>query len=199
MAVGGGVFRQLFPVTKCPKLIGMVHVRALPGTPTYAGSLSDVIDKAVEETTALAGYQGIDGIIVENMHDAPYVKNDQIGPEVVAAMTVVATRVRASFPSNKPVGVQILAGANKEAVAVAHAAGCQFVRAENFVFSHVADEGLMATASAGPLLRFRRNIGAQAYIYLLHLPSMLFIMQQDIIQNTSAGIRLDAQKIYLLE
>ena len=41
------------------------------------------------------------------------------------------------------------------------ASGCQFIRAENYVFSHVADEGLMAEASAGPLLRFRRSIGAQ--------------------------------------
>jgi membrane complex biogenesis BtpA family protein len=59
-----------------------------------------------------------------------------------------------------PLGVQVLAGANCEAVAVAHAAGCQFVRCEGFVFSHVADEGLMAEADAGPLLRFRKMIGA---------------------------------------
>jgi len=35
------------------------------------------------------------------------------------------------------------------------------VRVENFVFSHVADEGLMPRASAGELLRFRKAIGAQ--------------------------------------
>lgn len=56
-------------------------------------------------------------------------------------------------------GAQILAGANREAVAVAKAAGLQFVRAEGFVFSHVADEGLM-NSCAGELLRYRRAIGA---------------------------------------
>ena len=58
-----------------------------------------------------------------------------------------------------PCGVQILAGANLEAVAVAHAAGLDFIRAEGFAFAHVADEGFIQS-SAAELLRFRRNIGA---------------------------------------
>jgi membrane complex biogenesis BtpA family protein len=57
-------------------------------------------------------------------------------------------------------GVQVLAGANREALAVAHACGAAFVRVEGFVFAHVADEGLIE-ASAGDLLRYRRAIGAE--------------------------------------
>ncbi|XP_058237351.1 uncharacterized protein F13E9.13, mitochondrial [Hemibagrus wyckioides] len=38
--------------------------------------------------------------------------------------------------------------------------GLDFIRAEGFVFSHVADEGLM-NACAGELLRYRRHIGAE--------------------------------------
>ena len=34
------------------------------------------------------------------------------------------------------------------------------------MFSHVADEGLMAEADAGPLLRYRRTIGAEAVAIL---------------------------------
>ena len=41
------------------------------------------------------------------------------------------------------------------------ACGAQFVRVEGFVFAHVADEGLMGSADAGPLLRYRRQIGAE--------------------------------------
>ena len=48
-----------------------------------------------------------------------------------------------------PLGVQVLAGANLEAMAVAHACGAAFVRAEGFVFAHVADEGIIES-SAGP-------------------------------------------------
>ncbi|TTW57041.1 hypothetical protein Baya_16434 [Bagarius yarrelli] len=59
-----------------------------------------------------------------------------------------------------PVGVQVLAANNQTALAVALAAGLEFIRVEGFVFSHVADEGLM-NACAGELLRFRKYIGAE--------------------------------------
>ena len=51
--------------------------------------------------------------------------------------------------------LQILSCQNREAMSVALAASLQFIRAEGFVFSHVADEGLIATACAGDLLRYR--------------------------------------------
>ena len=59
-----------------------------------------------------------------------------------------------------PCGIQILAAANLEALAVAHAAGLDFIRAEGFAFAHVADEGLIQS-SAAELLRYRRRIGAE--------------------------------------
>ncbi len=59
-----------------------------------------------------------------------------------------------------PCGIQILAGANHESLAVALAAGLDFVRVEGFVFAHVADEGIMES-SAGRQLRYRRHIGAE--------------------------------------
>jgi predicted TIM-barrel enzyme len=36
----------------------------------------------------------------------------------------------------------------------------QYIRAESFVFSHVADEGLM-NACAGQLLRYRKQLGIE--------------------------------------
>ena len=62
---------------------------------------------------------GIDGLIVENMNDTPYVKSNMLGPEIVAAMTSASVAVRSIFPQDKPVGIQVLAGANCEALAVA--------------------------------------------------------------------------------
>lgn len=50
-------------------------------------------------------------------------------------------------------------GGNKEALAVALSSGGQFIRAEGFVFAHVADEGWM-DGCAGELLRYRRAVGA---------------------------------------
>ena len=138
-------------------LIGMVHTLALPGTPQYKGSINKIIDKACEEAEVYEKF-GLSSIILENMHDVPYM-NRKVGPEITTAMTAISVSVRRVFSGN--IGIQILAGANKEAIAVANAAGLQFIRAEGFVYSHVADEGLM-NACAGELLRYRKNIGAES-------------------------------------
>lgn len=141
-----------------PDLIGMVHVRALPGTPRHAQSMQAIIETAVKEAQTLAE-AGFRALILENMHDAPYLKGGAVGPEICAGMTAVAVAVRRALPET-PIGMQILGGANEMALAVAHTAGLQFIRAEGFVFSAVSDEGLIADAAAGPLLRYRRMIGA---------------------------------------
>lgn len=133
----------------------MVHVGALPGTPQVSRPIAELVRAAVEEAEILSA-GGCDAILVENMHDVPYL-NRAVGPEVTAAMTRVCAVVKEAVAL--PCGVQVLAGANEAALAVALAAGLDFVRAEGFVFGHVADEGWM-DACAGPLMRYRRHIGA---------------------------------------
>ena len=137
-------------------IIGMIHVGALPGTPTHRRPIGNIVAQAASEAeTYRRG--GVDAVMIENMHDVPYLKCG-VGPEIVASMTLVASAVSASFRG--PVGIQILAAANREALAVAHAAGLDFIRAEGFVFAHVADEGLIESCAA-ELLRYRRAIGAE--------------------------------------
>jgi membrane complex biogenesis BtpA family protein len=138
-------------------VIGMVHVRALPGTPYHDQPLAEILGTAAAEARMWTE-AGCDGVLVENMHDRPYLCRT-VGSEVVAAMTTAVETVIGA--AGVPVGVQILAGANREALAVAHICGAAFIRAEGFVYAHVADEGLMASADAGPLLRYRRDIGAE--------------------------------------
>lgn len=137
-------------------VIGMIHVGALPGTPANMLSVGEIIAQAAREA-AIYRACGVDGIAIENMHDVPYLRGE-VGPEIVAAMTLVAQVVKAE--SELPAGIQILAGANIEAMAVAHAAGLDFIRAESFAFAHVADEGIIES-SAAKLLRYRKLIGAE--------------------------------------
>jgi hypothetical protein len=148
-----GVVPGLFGAPRA--LIGMIHVGALPGAPRSEHGVAALAEAAAAEARiyAQAGFQGL---MIENMHDVPYLKRSA-GPEVVAAMTAVGLEVRRA--AALPLGVQVLAGANREALAVAHACGAAFVRVEGFAFAHVADEGLMES-DAGELLRFRRAIGA---------------------------------------
>jgi membrane complex biogenesis BtpA family protein len=145
---------SLFPNSK--PVIGMIHLNALPGTPVSKLSFGELTKLAVREAQIYRD-GGVDGIMIENTHDTPY-QRGRVGVEIVAAMAVIGQAVKAE--SKLPVGVQILAAANTEAMAVAHAAGLDFIRAEGYAFAHVADEGLIES-SAAELLRYRRMIGAE--------------------------------------
>jgi len=136
-------------------LVGMIHVRALPGTPRASLSMEQVVEYAVTEARIYRA-AGFNALMIENMHDVPYLKRN-VGPEITAAMAVVAREIKKE--TSLPLGVQILAGANEAALAVAVASGADFVRAEGFVFAHVADEGLIES-DAGTLMRYRKAIGA---------------------------------------
>ncbi len=138
-------------------LIGVVHVGALPGTPSSCESVAGIAAQAAAEARIYAE-AGFHGLIIENMHDRPYLKS-AVGPEIAAAMAVIGAAVRQTVAL--PLGIQVLAGANECSLAVAHACGASFIRVEGYVFAHVADEGLMES-SAGRLLRYRRAIGADA-------------------------------------
>jgi len=149
MNLPAALFKSAKPV------IAMIHVEALPGTPAHRLSLSAIERKACDEAR-LYRAAGVHGIILENMHDTPYLRGT-VGPEIVSTMAIIGRAVREA--AGVPCGVQILAGANREAMAVAHAAGLDFIRAEGFAFAHVADEGIIQS-SAAELLRFRKMIGA---------------------------------------
>jgi len=145
---------KLFGIEK--PIIGMIHVDALPGTPRSRLTVQQIINKALEDALTYVN-AGIDAIAVENMHDVPYL-NKSVGPEITAAMSLIAYEVKKA--TQLPCGIQILAAANREAIAVAHASNLDFIRAEGFVFSHVADEGFMDSC-AGEILRYRKQIGAE--------------------------------------
>ena len=163
-------------------VVGMIHLGALPGTPRHERSVREIVEEARREAR-LYRDAGVDCLLLENMHDVPYTRG-AVGPEIVAAMTMAAQAVRASSsagagvwtwastdgglnPDVVLVGIgdilttEVLAAADSEALAVAHAAGLDFIRTECFAFAHVADEGIMES-NAARLLRYRRAIGATA-------------------------------------
>ena len=145
--------------SKAFSTVGMVHIRALPGTPLAQLSVQQLVDRACDEAQLYGKFE-VDAVLVENMFDLPYVKRSHAGPELTAVMTRVATEVRRVLPSRIQCGIQILAGQNHEAMAAALAANLQFIRAEGFVFGHVGDEGYIESC-AGSLLRYRKQIGAE--------------------------------------
>ncbi|CAG0922404.1 unnamed protein product [Notodromas monacha] len=145
-----------------PAVVGMVHALALPGTPRSSCTIDRIVEQACAEARTYMAH-GVDAVLVENMHDTPYVQpgSRMMGPDTVACMTRICAEVRREIGDRVPAGVQVLASANREALAVALATGFDFVRVENFVFAHVADEGWI-DACAGPLLRANREALAVA-------------------------------------
>ena len=65
-------------------IIGMVHLKALPGSPGFAGDIEVVESAAIADAaTLLSG--GVDAIMVENFGDVPFQKT--VDSITVAAMT----------------------------------------------------------------------------------------------------------------
>ena len=152
---------RLFDAKTPCALIGMVHLRPLPGSPGFAGATADAMaaieDRALADAEALRE-GGADAVLIENMADLPYLRG-RVDPETVAAAAVLARAIQRE--ARLPAGGQLLAGANREALGVAIAAGLQFIRAEGFAYGHLADEGWM-DACAGPLLRTRAALRAES-------------------------------------
>src|ERR1051326_2288642 len=72
------LFRDSKPV------IGVIHVGALPGTPRGVMSVAELVRQATEGARVYKEC-GVDGVIIENMHDVPYLKGE-VGPEIVAGL-----------------------------------------------------------------------------------------------------------------
>lgn len=149
---------RLFGLARCA-LVGMIHLRPLPGSPGWGGSLDEVLRAARGDAEALL-QGGCDALLVENMGDLPFLRG-RVEPETVAAAAICAREVAGL---GAPTGVQLLAGANREALGVALAAGASFVRVEAFAYAHVADEGWLE-ACAGELLRARRGLAAPVQVW----------------------------------
>lgn len=137
-------------------IIGMVHLKALPGTPGYQNNDNEIIEMALKEAQ-LYKDAGIDALAIENMHDVPYLKNN-IGHEISSMMTLIGHEIKKL--TELPCGIQVLSSANREALAVAKSAKLDFIRAEGFVYGHLADEGYI-DACAGDILRYRKQIDAE--------------------------------------
>lgn len=160
--------KTLFGLDK--PVIGMLHVAPSPGVPGFPG-----IQAAVEKMRLdLQAYlrAGVDALLLENMHDFPCVAEREMGPEIAAYLTRLAMEARrlcdealggAARPL--PLGVQVLFAASRTAVAVAQAAGLQFVRAEAWTHAHISDKGIVE-AQGGKVKRYQHHIGADGILVL---------------------------------
>ena len=151
-----GVLERLFGVRK--PIIGMIHVQPLPGSPRGRGcDLQAVYQHAVDEAKRLED-GGVDGLLLENAGDIPFLKPSDIGFETVAAMTVIGDRIRQA--TRLPFGFNIVANAAKASIACARMSGGSFVRVNQWANAYVANEGLVEGAAAHAL-RYRALVDGE--------------------------------------
>lgn len=139
--------------------IGMVHLRALPGSPGYAGDLANVREAALRDAEALAE-GGVQAVMLENFGDVPFFPG-RVPAETVAQMTAIAAEVKRRVAL--PLGINVLRNDGLSALAVAHAAGAAFIRVNVLAGARLADQGILH-GMAHDLLRLRAQLGAQVRI-----------------------------------
>jgi membrane complex biogenesis BtpA family protein len=143
------------------RLIGMVHVPPLPGSPRWEGSMERVVAAAVADARALVE-GGMDALLVENHGDAPFTPA-RVEAATVASLAVVAHEVHRACPT-VPLGINVLKNDARSAVAVACAVGARFIRVNVHAGAVLADQGIVQSDAHGTL-RDRRLLGADVALF----------------------------------
>jgi uncharacterized protein len=143
-----------------PRLIGMVHLGALPGSPAYDGDLKGVIDRARRDAEVLAD-TGFDAVMIENFGDAPFFA-DAVPPITVAAMTAAATAIAGSI--DIPIGINVLRNDALAAIAVASAVGAGFIRVNVLSGTMFTDQGPIV-GRAAEVARTRHQLAPDTAVF----------------------------------
>jgi membrane complex biogenesis BtpA family protein len=143
------------------RLIGMVHVGPLPGSPRWEGSMERLVAAAVADARALVE-GGMDAVLIENYGDAPFTPG-RVEPATVAGLAVVASEVRRAVPQ-APLGINVLKNDARAALAVACAVGARFIRVNVHAGAVLADQGIVHSDAYGTL-RDRRLLGVDIAIF----------------------------------
>jgi hypothetical protein len=152
-----GSLAEMFGVEK--PIIGMVHLWPLPGAPGYADyGVDTILIHAREDAQALLE-GGVDGLIVENMWDLPYYVNADVQIESVTAQAVAARKIKEM--AGVPVGVNVIHNGWRAELAIAIAAGLDFMRVCILTGARLWDTGDLDAGCAADLLRRRKELGAE--------------------------------------
>ncbi|WP_221178524.1 BtpA/SgcQ family protein [Pseudomonas fluorescens] len=154
------------------KIIGMIHLQPLPGTPFFeAGNLDRILDTAVSSALALqAG--GADGCLIQTV-DRTYTAKDESDPARTVAMGMIVDAVARATSDSFKVGCQLMRNAVQASLAVAKVAKGDFIRVAAMVGSTQTASGLIE-ANPHALAEYRRKIDAWDIAVIADIHSMHF-------------------------
>lgn len=141
------------------RLVGMVHLGPLPGSPRFAGDFDAVLEAAVADALTLAK-AGFDGLLVENYGDDPFFADD-VPKVTIAAMARAVATLRAAV--DLAIGVNVLRNDALGALAVAAATGAAFIRVNVLTGVMYTDQGAI-TGRAAEVARARAALAPEVEI-----------------------------------
>lgn len=141
------------------RLIGVVHLLPLPGTPFGDYSFAKVLERAVYDAKILE-QGGIDTIIIENFGDAPFTRN-QVDPHIVSMITVITQTIIEQ--TSLQIGINVLRNDALSALAIAAAVGAEFIRVNIHTGAAWTDQGLIQ-GDAYRTLNYRRQLQSSVAI-----------------------------------
>jgi hypothetical protein len=128
-------------------LLGVVHLKPLPGSPSFGGETLESISDFARADAEQILEAGFDGYILENFGDAPFFK-EQVPPHVLTMLT----RIALELPRRGILaGVNVLRNDARGALAVAAACGLQMIRVNVHSGAMVTDQGIIEGDAAGTL------------------------------------------------
>lgn len=148
---------DLFDVDK--PIIGMVHLWPLPGAPGYEGYGMDTILDHAQRDAEMLLEGGVDGLIVENMWDLPYYVGTDVQLESITSQAVIARKIVEMV--DVPVGVNVIHNGWQAELAIAVAAGLDFIRVCILTGARLWDTGDLDQGAAANLLRRRKELGME--------------------------------------
>ncbi|NHJ33547.1 MAG: BtpA/SgcQ family protein [Asgard group archaeon] len=128
---------KLFGVKK--PIIGMIHLKALPGAPKNSLSIPEILTHAVKDLNNLVD-GNIDGVLVENYNDYPF-QPFPVEPSTLVSMSLIVKELIKS--SSVPVGVNVLRNACSDALVIASLTGAEFIRCNFLTGAYVTDQGVI--------------------------------------------------------
>jgi uncharacterized protein len=143
-----------------PRIIGVVHLLPLPGSPGFKGPLDLIVDRAVQDCKSYVD-GGLDGIIVENFGDVPF-SAGPVHPVTVAGITRAAAELKKQFPAIH-FGINVLRNDAESALSIAYVTGAEFIRVNVHVGAVVADQGIIQ-GKAYETLRLKKSLDSEIEI-----------------------------------
>ena len=173
---------EVFKVDK--PVIGMCHLRPLPGDPGYepGAGMAAVVAHARGEVAALQE-GGVDGIMISNEFSLPYLTTTE--PVTAIAMARVVGELLAQL--EVPFGVNVLWD-GVASIDLAAATGAAFVR-EVFTGVYASDFGLWNT-DVGRTARHRMRVGASGVRLLYNIvpEGATYLAGRDLAQLTRSTV-----------